>query len=637
MTEKEKKTPPYLREDQDRRCGKWQHLLLLLFILLLLSSGIAGYILGKRTEVFRGGQLIDTILLTPEAGEKPGEEAGTILHLTGHVMYTDGTPAANRTIELHSDPIRTVTDSVGNFLFYNVPLGEHSVSIINQDGSVAARRDILIDRHDAVEGISIGMNDDGSYVVELAVDIRMLEISIELGNETYLINPDAVTYETTDGMVVTPTGRASVQTGPIVTPAGNICLPDGTIVLPGGSVENRPAVILPDDTLVYPDVQLPVGEILISPDGTVNMPDGTVVKPGGEIMTPDGQILTPGNGGSIVTEEQVVPIGGISQNPTGDSHTENAGESLDSGSPSSQYESPEEPQTETLPVSPEQTEAAGGPSDNDLVRPGESPSSGDTVPPGSSGSGNQGGSGGNSGGNGGGNSDHGSNDSTESTRPTESVHPTESTNPTEGTEPTENTSPTEDTSPSESTEPTESTETEESSETAESTESSSPTETTEDPDKGTLDVEGQIKDSSEYISWKQLSEIDLFFNRDNPDSPIMPGSKGYYQFRLKNTRDEKLSIRLTISEKENHLPLYFKLTPLTGNRLSRQRNAVEGSLEGYHSTLELETEIDARAETDFRLEWSWPQEGHDEEDTKAGLKGGAYLLDLTITAEGAGK
>lgn len=628
MIEKEKKTPPYLREERDRRCGKWQHLLLLLFILLLLSSGIAGYILGKRTEVFRGGQLIDTILLSPEAGEKPGEEAGTILHLTGHVMYTDGTPAANRTIELHSDPIRTVTDSAGNFLFYNVPLGEHSVSIINQDGSVAAKRDILLDRHDTAEGISIGMNDDGSYVVELAMDVRMLEISIELGNETYLINPDAVTYETTDGMVVTPAGRASVQTGPIVTPAGNICLPDGTIVLPGGSVENRPAVILPDDTLVYPDAQLPVGEILISPDGTVNMPDGTVVKPGGEIMTPDGQILTPGNGGSIVTEQQVVPIGDISQDTTGDSQAETAGESFDSGSPSSQYESIEEPHTETLPVSPEQTEAAGGLSDNDPVRPGESPTAGATTPPGG---------GGNQGGNGGGNSGHGSNDSTESTRPTESVHPTESTNPTESTEPTENTRPTEDTSPSESTEPTESTETEESSETAESTESSSPTETTEDPDKGTLDVAGQVKDSSEYISWKQLSEIDLFFNRDNPDSPIMPGSKGYYQFRLKNTRDEKLSIRLTISEKENHLPLYFKLTPLTGTRLSRQRNAVEGSLEGYHSTLELETEIDARAETDFRLEWSWPQEGHDEEDTKAGIKGGAYLLDLTITAEGADK
>lgn len=632
MTEKEKKTPPYLREEQDRRCGKWQHLLLLLFILLLLSSGIAGYILGKRTEVFRGGQLIDTILLSPEAGEKSKEEAGTILHLTGHVMYTDGTPAANRTIELHSDPISTVTDSAGNFLFYNVPLGEHSVSIINQDGSVAARRDILLDRHDAAEGISIGMNDDGSYVVELAMDVRMLEISIELGNETYLINPDAVTYETTDGMVVTPTGRASVQTGPIVTPAGNICLPDGTIVLPGGSVENRPAVILPDDTLVYPDAQLPVGEIMISPDGTVNMPDGTLVKPGGEIMTPDGQIRTPGNGGSIVTEEQVVPIGSSVQDTPGESQAGDVGESLDPGSPSSRYESPEEPQTETLPVSSAQTEAAGAPSDSDLVTPGASPSAGGTVTPGSSESGDRGENGGsNHGGSSGGNTNHESNGSTEST------HPTESINPTESTEPTENTRPTEDTSSSESTEPTDSTETEESSETTDSTESSSSVETTEDPDKGTLDVEGQVKDSSEYISWKQLSEIDLFFNRDNPDSPIMPGSKGYYQFRLKNTRDEKLSIRLTISEKENHLPLYFKLTPLTGNRLSRQRNAVEGSLEGYHSTLELETEIDAGAETDFRLEWSWPQEGHDEEDTKAGIKGGAYLLDLTITAEGADK
>ena len=64
-----------------------------------------------------------------------------MIHLSGIVAYTDGTPAAGRRLELHSDPITTVSDSKGGFLFPNVPQGEHTISILTDEGEVQVQKD----------------------------------------------------------------------------------------------------------------------------------------------------------------------------------------------------------------------------------------------------------------------------------------------------------------------------------------------------------------------------------------------------------------------------------------------------------------------------------------------------------------
>ena len=578
MAKTERGTPPVIREEDNRRNGKWLYLLFLLFLIALISSGIVGYLLGLKAGPVEGGQLIDTILLAPEDEPDAKPEVSTILHLTGHVRYSDATPAAHRTLELHSDPMRIMTDSLGNFLFHHVPMGEHSLSVLNDDGSVAARRDIVLDRKQDAAGISIKSQESGVYTVELAVNVRMLEIAIELDDQDYYINPEYVTYETVDGMVVTPTGRASVLDGPVVTPAGNVCLSDGTIVLPGRDAQTPVAVILPDDTVVYPEGVLNAGEVQIAPDGTVTLPDGTVVTQGGNIVRPDGQSYVPGGSGVIITEEDVIPVGGAGQEAGGSElqGTETDGTGQDSD------EAEEESSAQTVPESLEgQTEPSyGGES-------GGNGTGGDSVPGESTtasgnGTGSQGETGGNQDGDSGnqGGSHGGDSGTTGPTRPEMPEEP--STGPSAG-----------------------------------------------DPDRGSLDVLGQVGGTAEYLSWTQTDRIDLFYNRDNPDSPVQPGAKGFYRFRLKNTRKEPLAITLTLAEDGNHLPLEFVLTPMSGDKIS-----AKGSLEGYRSSLELKTAIDADAETDFRLDWEWPPEGHNEEDTKAGRKGGTYILTLTIHAEG---
>ena len=104
------------KQEADRYSGL--PLILLLMLLTLVTSGIAGFILGNRSGTPSLGQIIDTILLSPDL--PPAEET---IHLTGRVFYTDGMPAASRSMELHSNPLSTVTNSDGGFLFSGVPEG----------------------------------------------------------------------------------------------------------------------------------------------------------------------------------------------------------------------------------------------------------------------------------------------------------------------------------------------------------------------------------------------------------------------------------------------------------------------------------------------------------------------------------
>ena len=229
MLEKEKETA-VVEKDENNREKKNRKWLLLLFLVLLLVIGstcMTCYILGKKTSPQPSGQSVDTILLTPEAEE----ETETVLHLTGRVRMTDGTPAVGRTLELHSDPMRTVTNSTGSFLFYRVEEGEHRLLVMNSDGSTAASRTLQLERGARTEGVSIDRKQDGIYVVELAENVRILELSLELKEDSYELLPEFI-YASTDGIVVTPTGRESVQEGPVFTPGGNIYLSDGTVVLP---------------------------------------------------------------------------------------------------------------------------------------------------------------------------------------------------------------------------------------------------------------------------------------------------------------------------------------------------------------------------------------------------------------------
>lgn len=341
--------------DQNQR-RRWLPLLLLLFFLALITSSIVGYILGRNAGPAPLGQIVDTILLAPD-----DKAAETAFHLTGRVAYTDGTPAAGRTLELHSDPITAVTDSKGGFLFSKVPEGSHTVYVQNPDGSLGAKREIQVARHSNTDTVTIDQLDDGKYVIELAIDVRVLEIEIELDADQLYINPDRITYATREGVVTTPSGSASVKDGVIVTPNGSVFLPDGHIVFAGGE-KNDPTYIIKKDDTVIVDQPLTTGDAVVAPDGTVTLPDGTVIEPGGQIKTPEGEIKDPGEGGVIVAEQDVRPIGG-DNSQSGESETtseaEDPSEADEPAGPAEPEPKPDPAPAETEPETPGQAESDG--------------------------------------------------------------------------------------------------------------------------------------------------------------------------------------------------------------------------------------------------------------------------------------
>ena len=279
-------------------------LVVLLLVIVLATSSLVGYILGRNSGPAPLGQVIDTILLTPE--KRSEIEA---FHLTGRIFYTDGTPAAGRTLELHSDPVTAVSDSAGGFLFPNIPQGEHTIYVLDGSGSVALQRDIEIVRSSEARAVAIDLQDNGKYVLELSLDIRALEIEIELDAQSLNINPERITYATYGGLVTTPAGTASVRDGAVVTPGGNVYLPDGTIVLPGGAKTDPAYLIEPTENVLMNQPVVTEG-ISVAADGTVTLPDGAVIEPGGTITPPGEAPKTPGPGGAIVSEGTVIPIGG---------------------------------------------------------------------------------------------------------------------------------------------------------------------------------------------------------------------------------------------------------------------------------------------------------------------------------------
>lgn len=555
--EQQKKTGSEVKRRDNSRI--WLVLILLLFFITLITSSLVGYILGSNAGPSSMGQLIDTILLTPES-----TDSRTMIHLSGIVAYTDGTPAAGRRLELHSEPITTVSDSKGGFLFPNVPQGEHTISILTDEGEVQVQRKINIQYDSRKEkDVSIQLTENGAYAIELSIDVRVLEVVIELDQESMRIDSESFTFSTRDGDVVTPTGSANVRDGVIVTPGGNVHLPDGNVVFPGGKTDDTAYIILSDDTVIEKQ-PIASGDIKVDADGAVSLPDGTVIEPGGKIINPDGTAELPGASGVVVGDGIVSPIGsGTSKQPETESEAgsdTSAPSSEEIGRPGASDRFPE------ISESPEESSSKNSAGQSDTEEP-ENPTeptfpADQVMPSKPSGSGN----------------------SSDSDR--DSVKPEKPEEPTQ-------------------------------------------------PDGGVLDVSGQTTDGS-YAQWTQNCTIDLFSNRTGGEqNKIAPGSSGYYLFRLQNTRRTPLNATVTMSEGDGlHLPLSFTLTPLDNAGNKQTKRSVSGTLQRNGTDLRLNTEISAESSELYRLDWIWPPEGNDSEDTRIGSgTEHTYILNMKIHAE----
>ena len=149
-------------------------------------------------------------------------------------------------------------------------------------------------------------------------------------------------------------------------------------------------------------------------------------------------------------------------------------------------------------------------------------------------------------------------------------------------------------------------------------------------DSGGLRAEGQ--NAAGWMSWESQSSIDLFYDRTGgKEKKIQPGSKGYYLFRLSNTRLKDLRLTISLTEGSVHIPLKFTLTPLDKKNRKLTDRSVKGNV--VNGALVLEGTVTAGAETTYQLDWEWPFDGNDEMDTAAGRDGGKYILNIQILAE----
>ena len=137
-TEPNRQEQEKLHNKKNRRILLW---VLVLALLILLSSCGLMYHLGKRAQE-QAEPNCQTIRVEEE------QETETVLSIYGIVSYTDGTPCAGHTIELHSTLQTTQTGADGSFFFYNVERGDHTLAVLDADGREKASLNFNISEHE---------------------------------------------------------------------------------------------------------------------------------------------------------------------------------------------------------------------------------------------------------------------------------------------------------------------------------------------------------------------------------------------------------------------------------------------------------------------------------------------------------
>lgn len=173
---KDKKRPNGANSSEGRRNNKLWVFLPILLVFVSITSFIAGTRIG-RDSGNRRGMMLDTIVLSPdgETAEETVDE--THIKFSGRILLADGTPCANQLLELHSDPMRTKTDSDGFFHFQGIEVGDHKLMMLDESEQVLSQIAISVNRDNTV---SYGQVKDASGSVHLAVSQQAIELHIQI-------------------------------------------------------------------------------------------------------------------------------------------------------------------------------------------------------------------------------------------------------------------------------------------------------------------------------------------------------------------------------------------------------------------------------------------------------------------------
>ena len=104
--------------------------------------------------------------------------------LTGTLYDKDGNPLAGYTVELHSDPMSTVTDDQGRFTFTGVAIEEHTLTVKNPSGHT-------------LQTFTVSMHNGDDLTWEREDDTDILDMTLSMHEETVEIMDSAVPQGTT--------------------------------------------------------------------------------------------------------------------------------------------------------------------------------------------------------------------------------------------------------------------------------------------------------------------------------------------------------------------------------------------------------------------------------------------------------
>lgn len=561
---------PPNEEKVEKKKKKLLPLFIFICLMLTISSCLVGYILGQKAVKTPIGQIIDTIVLDPN---KENISSLKPIFVFGKASYIDGSSYANGSIDLHSQPKRTITDKKGYFFFSNVEEGEHTLFAVDENGKVLAKVLISIDQDASFFKLKLNKLSDGAYEIKVPLDLALLEIDIEIdqNKELIRINSKKLTAITYNGKILTLNNDTLTnENGAITTLGGAILLPDNSIIVKdkgvilsdGTFIENlefASVITLPDGTTIsldgvvtYPDgsidnineAKLPEG-FKVNEDGGINlsknktlMPDGTLILEDGTSISPDGDIeehnypITDTDG-NLVSEKEKIFVDKIKSVlepiiPSTDNKNVPDTDTPDTSGNTKIPDTPDIPDKLDTSDTSKVPDTSDKPDKPNITIPDNSSSSGGELP-GGDGAGSSGGS-----------------SSQAWTKPV--VY-----------------------------------------------------------EKGG--------------SWSQLTTINLFASSNSEvKDKIYPGVEGYYPFSIRNANDFALTFTMNITEDEHmtgNIPLKYRLLDnktgkyLTGN-----------GTDAWLSPEELQdmvVKIGNNRNVYYKLEWRWPYEsGDDARDTAIG-------------------
>lgn len=547
--------------------------LFLLFIILIVTSYMVGYLLGNKT-IEPTGQIIDTIVLSPDEDDY----TKVPIHISGNLKNNDNKPYANHTVQLHSKVREVRTDSQGRFMFEHVELGDHKLILLDNNKNVIMEKKILFKRTKNYG--EVDFPDEGSdyFVIHVGRDVKLLDCSLSIDEKTgnLVVDKDKTVVLTHDGSMITSKGSSNSSAGVLVTPSGIVVTPDGTIISPTGQI------ILPDNTIqtVGEEGHTTSDGTKVSADGTVLLTNGTTVSKDGVITTPDGKTQKVSEGGNTISDgtdgvkvEEVVSK--YNNKPNSSSETNN------------NTIKPGEATPETNKVEDDKT--TGGtnkPPNKDTPN-----QDGNKKPP---------------------NKDD---TKTEDNKEENTNKPDDTTTAPPSTQEPKPEEPSTEEPPIDPQPPI----------IGPGGGGGGPV----IPDTQSEPIEAFEGNES----WKNLAYISLFSNPDGSDSVIMPGSKGLYIFRLKNANTFDLSYSLSVDDSQNYkfkLPLVYRLK--RGDEyLGGKQWMKPGQLK------DVDVELEKEGDVYYTLEWLWPFEsGNDAKDTSIGMlseEDRKYIVTLTILAQ----